>query len=253
MRRAETGREDPTANETQVSYRHPLIDERSGARASRHPPQVARAVGRTRQRDEGGGSGSGSSAIRRFRERPPGQVEGADEAVARRFRGESRHKVDAKGRVSIPASFRRVLEANDPDFTEGLRPQLVIVYGDHRRDFLECFTMNAIEEVDRKIEKLPRASERRRMLERLVQIQSLQTEVDPDGRLVLPQRVREKIGLADEAYFLGSGDTFQIWKPETYDEKEAGKTEAWLDALPPGIDPLSMLDEEVGTDTAAET
>ena len=31
--------------------------------------------------------------------------------MARRFRGESHHKVDTKGRVSIPASFRRVLEA----------------------------------------------------------------------------------------------------------------------------------------------
>ena len=34
--------------------------------------------------------------------------------MSRRFRGESHHKVDAKGRVSIPASFRRVIEASDP-------------------------------------------------------------------------------------------------------------------------------------------
>ena len=37
--------------------------------------------------------------------------------AARRFRGESVHKVDAKGRVSIPAAFRRVLEDGDPDWT----------------------------------------------------------------------------------------------------------------------------------------
>lgn len=166
--------------------------------------------------------------------------------MARRFRGESRHKVDAKGRVSIPASFRRVLEACDPDFTDGLRPQLVIVYGDHRRDFLECFTMTAIDEVDRKIEAMPRGSERRRMLERLINGQSLQTEVDPDGRLVLPQRQREKIGLEGEAHFIGAGDTFQIWKPETYEEKEVARTEAWLDSLPDDVDPLALLDEGEG-------
>ena len=51
----------------------------------------------------------------------------------RRFRGEGHHKVDGKGRVSIPASFRRVLESGDPDWTDGLNPNLVIVYGDHRR------------------------------------------------------------------------------------------------------------------------
>ena len=35
--------------------------------------------------------------------------------MARRFRGESVHKVDAKGHVSIPAPFRRVLEEGDPN------------------------------------------------------------------------------------------------------------------------------------------
>lgn len=48
------------------------------------------------------------------------------------FRGESVHKVDSKGRVSIPANFRRVLEDNDPRWTAGGNPELVIVYGDHR-------------------------------------------------------------------------------------------------------------------------
>ena len=46
-----------------------------------------------------------------------------------RFRGEGIHKVDGKGRVSIPVLFRRVLESGDPDWTEGLNPNAVIVYG----------------------------------------------------------------------------------------------------------------------------
>ncbi|MDV4168281.1 MAG: division/cell wall cluster transcriptional repressor MraZ [Pseudomonadota bacterium] len=162
--------------------------------------------------------------------------------MARRFRGESQHKVDSKGRVSIPSFFRRVLEAGDPDWTEGLRPQLVIVYGDHRRKFLECYTIEAIDEVDDKISKLPRGSIERRMLERLFHGQSIPTEVDGDGRLVLPQKLREKIGLDKEAFFIASGDTFQIWHPETYEQEELAKTEAWLDELPEGVDPLSFLD-----------
>jgi MraZ protein len=153
--------------------------------------------------------------------------------------------VDAKGRVSIPANFRRVIEAGDPDFTDGLRPQLVIVYGDHRRDYLECFTIEAIDEVDRKIAALPRGSQKRRMLERLINGQSLPTEIDPDGRLVLPQKLREKLDLSGEAYFIGAGDTFQIWRPETFDEQEVARTEAWLDSLPGDLDPLALLDEEV--------
>ncbi len=162
--------------------------------------------------------------------------------MARRFRGESHHKVDAKGRVSIPALFRRVLEAGDPEWTDGLRPQLVIVYGDHRRKFLECYTIEAIDEVDARIDNMQRGSHERRMAERLINGQSLPTEVDNDGRLVLPQKLREKIGLKSEAFFIASGDRFQIWNPDTYITEETSKTEAWLDEQPDDFDPLSLLD-----------
>ena len=43
----------------------------------------------------------------------------------RRFRGEGLNKVDSKGRVSIPALFRRVIESCDPGWTDGLQPELV--------------------------------------------------------------------------------------------------------------------------------
>ncbi|MEO9514119.1 MAG: division/cell wall cluster transcriptional repressor MraZ [Paracoccaceae bacterium] len=162
--------------------------------------------------------------------------------MARRFRGESHHKVDAKGRVSIPASFRRVLEVSDPNWTDGLSPELVIVYGDHRRKYLECYTMEAIEEVDAKIDTLARGSMQRKMLQRLFHGQSFPTSVDETGRLVLPAKLRAKIGLDKEAFFIAAGDTFQIWKPETYESEELAETEAWLDDLPEDVDPLVFLD-----------
>ncbi len=166
--------------------------------------------------------------------------------MVRRFRGESHHKVDGKGRVSIPALFRRVLEAGDPNWTEGLHPELVIVYGDHRRKFLECYTMQAIDEVDAKIAALPRGGMERKMLERLFHGQSYPTTVDETGRIVLPAKLRAKIELEDEAFFIAAGDTFQIWKPETYETDELSRTEAWLDQLPEGFDPLIYLDNAKG-------
>ena len=168
--------------------------------------------------------------------------ERAGQAVARRFRGESHHKVDTKGRVSIPASFRRVLEASDPNWKSGEAPELVIVYGDHRRNYLECYTMEAIAEVDDKIDALPRGSMERKMLQRLFHGQSFPTTVDETGRLVLPAKLRQKIELEKEAFFIAAGDTFQIWKPETYDD-EAKATEEWLDELPDDFDPLAFLDQ----------
>jgi MraZ protein len=65
--------------------------------------------------------------------------------VARRFRGSDTFKVDAKGRVSIPAPFRRVIEASDPNWREGLRPNIVIVFGGKNQNWLEVYTIKAIE------------------------------------------------------------------------------------------------------------
>jgi MraZ protein len=138
-----------------------------------------------------------------------------------------------------------VLEAGDPNWQSGQTPELVIVYGDHRRSFLECYTMQAIDEVDGKIDALPRGSRERKMLERLFHGQSFPTSVDETGRLVLPAKLRGKIDLDAEAFFIGAGDTFQIWKPETFETEEKAREEAWRDDLPDDFDPVIFLDTKV--------
>jgi len=162
--------------------------------------------------------------------------------VARRFRGESDHKVDGKGRVSIPASFRRVIESCDPEWREGNLPRLIIVYGGATRDHLEGFTIEAMDEVDEKISRHPRGSARRKAMERLYSAQSIETVVDETGRIVLPVKLREKLGLKGKALFVSSGDTFEIWKPETYDASIASLTD---DGFDPDIDPSVYLDGDL--------
>jgi len=162
--------------------------------------------------------------------------------VARRFRGTSVHKVDSKGRVSIPAAFRRVLEEGDPDWTEGLNPNLVLVYGGRSRNFLEGYTMSAMAEVDEKISNLARGSKPRRLLEHMFSGQSVQTAVDETGRLVLTQLLRDKIGLAGEATFVATGDTFQIWEPGQF-AAHSQALESWLEETEDeDFDPLTLLD-----------
>ncbi|WP_212523587.1 division/cell wall cluster transcriptional repressor MraZ [Actibacterium sp. MT2.3-13A] len=161
--------------------------------------------------------------------------------MARRFRGEYTFKVDGKGRVSIPALFRRVLEAGDDAWVDGKRPELVIVYGDRTQNYLEVYTMRAIGALEDKIARLPSGALKRKLTKRISGL-SHQTEVDPDGRLVIPQRLREKIGLDKEAYFIATGDTFQVWNPDTYAEIEAEEDEALGDDLPEDIDLMDALD-----------
>lgn len=156
--------------------------------------------------------------------------------MARRFRGSETFKVDAKGRVSIPASFRRVIEAGDPDWAPGQRPQIVIVYGPPEQNWLEVFTMEAAYEIDEQIDAMQRGSQERREAEEKMYECSHQTEIDNDGRLVLPQKLREKANLTAEAYFASAGTTFKIWDPETYRGAQAARA-----PRPADYDPLVNL------------
>lgn len=162
--------------------------------------------------------------------------------MAQRFRGNSIQKMDlAKGQVSVPAPFRRVIETSDPDWAEGRKPQFVIVYGDHRRDYLECFTIGAMNEIDALVDAMERGSIEREMVEELYYGQSHPAEVQPDGRIVIPKPLREKIGLGEQVFFIGAGDRFHIWHPASYEAKKAARTRDWLDRQPPDFDPASLL------------
>ncbi len=160
--------------------------------------------------------------------------------MTRRFRGESVHKVDAKGRVSIPAPFRRVLEEGDPDWRPDQNPNLVIVYGRPGRRCLECFSINAMTEIDDMISALPRFSQDREKLERLLNTRSTYAQVDENGRIVLSQKLRDMIDVRDEATFAGMGDKFQIWEPEAFVVDQARLDEELAEEG--SNDPFALLD-----------
>lgn len=168
-----------------------------------------------------------------------------DRGLGRRFRGEYTFKVDAKGRVSIPAPFRRVIESGDPDYTKGLRPQFILVYGTADQTFLEGYTIEEAQALEDKINSLPNSPLKRRLIKEKITL-SHDSEVDPDGRLVLPARLREKIGLGKEAVFEGTLNTFRIWSKEDYDRHMAAEDDDLGIDLPEGADLLDALDMALG-------
>ena len=162
--------------------------------------------------------------------------------MIRRFRGESLHRVDAKGRVSVPAAFRRVLEEGDPDFSRESSPNFVIVYGGVRGACLEGYTISSISKVDKLISKLPRFSKDREMLERFINTQSTYMQLDETGRIVLSHRLKEKIGVGDEAIFAGMGEKFQIWEPKNY-QNELNALDSSFKNLSEDENPFLKLDQ----------
>ena len=158
----------------------------------------------------------------------------------RRFRGESLHKVDNKGRVSIPAQFRRVLEESDPDFKSGINPSCVLVHSQKGKKCLEGYSISSINEVDDLVSSLPRYSRAREILERMLNAQSSYAQIDDNGRLVLSQKLRALINVSVEAIFIGMGDKFQIWEPKSYND-DMEKIEQEFEAYDDSNNPFNLL------------
>ena len=159
------------------------------------------------------------------------------------FTGEHTQKVDGKGRMSIPADFRRVLEAGDPEWTAGLNPRMYLLYGDHLKNQLHGYSVDEFNTVVAQINALKRGSAAKDKLSRLIIGQSIMLDVDKDGRTVMPIKQRQKLGLTDgELKFSGLGDHFEIWKAETFASEVADDMADWLDGQEDGFDPLILLD-----------
>lgn len=149
-------------------------------------------------------------------------------------------KVDGKGRMSVPAKMRKHFELCDPAFatSNSGRPQLVAVYGPDWWNWLELYTIEAIDEIDQQIDALTRGSIERRWLEQLMNGQSVDLEIDREGRLILPQKLREKLGLANgaEVVFASHGDYLKVYLPDSL-PSDVEEIEDFAAAKGRGFDP----------------
>lgn len=161
--------------------------------------------------------------------------------MARYFRGEFNQKVDSKGRMSIPAQFRRVLEEGDPDFPENPNPRLVMLYGDHLNGFLEVYTIEEMAKIEASISRMKRGSPERQAANRMIMGKSWETEVDRDGRIVLPKERREQIGLEGECTMIAMGENFEIWSKATYEKVVSEEIKGYLEDE--NFNPMSLLDD----------
>ena len=169
------------------------------------------------------------------------------------FRGEFSQKVDPKARVSIPAAFRRAIEAGDPGAADS-RSKFIIIYGGgSTRKYLECRTINGMAQLEARIALMPSGSERRRYVEHNMITPSLVAVIDVDGRIVMPPKAREKIGLGgttlkdgSELIFAGSLDKFHIWRHDTYEADQGHLAEPGPEILSAGADMLSIVPDFPG-------
>ena len=131
-----------------------------------------------------------------------------------RFTGSNTVKVDGKGRVALPAKFRRALQAADSAMEPGGQPRLYIAYGNPRHEYVECLSGDAYDDLDARIQDMDEGEDERELLEMLYYALCDEVQVDDTGRFVLPGPARDKLALNGEAVFQGKGRKFHILRPE---------------------------------------
>jgi MraZ protein len=169
-------------------------------------------------------------------------------SYTQRFQGSEDMKVDAKFRLSIPSDFRRVLESQDPEWEPGAQPRVVLLTSRRLDGFVEGYSLQSIAEVQDALARRPKADPKSKALREHFIGSAVQVTVDETGRIVVPAKVRERLGVGKDDYvtFVGDLKTFQLWKRDDHQAMVA----AAEDDLGDDFDPDAEMDMLMYADTS---
>jgi len=126
--------------------------------------------------------------------------------------GHSPAKIDEKGRLKVPASFRKIIE-------DQYGPDCFITSTDGERAMV--YPLSVWFEFQARLAKVPSTSEaKRKMLER-VNYFGQAAALDAQGRLLVPSVLREVAGIADDVVVLGSQDHLIVWNEQKIQKRLA--------------------------------
>ncbi|PHS25588.1 MAG: cell division/cell wall cluster transcriptional repressor MraZ [Methylophaga sp.] len=124
------------------------------------------------------------------------------------FRGVATFNLDAKGRMAIPAKFRKLLDV----CCEG---RLVVTI-DHSEHCLQIYPLPEWEDVEKKLSALPSLNPQVRKLKRMLLGYATECEMDNNGRILLPAKLREFANLTKSTVMIGQGNKFELWDEQTW-------------------------------------
>lgn len=142
------------------------------------------------------------------------------------FRGINSITVDVKGRIAIPMRYREALSAE------------VVLTIDTEERCLLLYKAKTWQEIENKLQLLPSFDAAARRVQRLLIGYATDLEMDTQGRILLPQLLREYAHIDKQAMLIGQGNKFEIWNQSDWQER----CENWLAAEK---SPLQSLPDEM--------
>ena len=123
------------------------------------------------------------------------------------------NKLDKKGRVSVPASFRSYLSS--------LGYNGVICYPSFNNQSIEACSQDRIEKLSNTIDSLNPFEEKRDFFATSILSESISLQFDSEGRISLPSKLLKHAKIKNNMLFVGQGKTFQIWEPLIFEKFKA--------------------------------
>ena len=120
------------------------------------------------------------------------------------------NKLDKKGRVSVPASFRSHLS--------NLGYNGVVCYPSFNNQSIEAWPQDRIEKISNTIDALNPFEEKKDYFATSILSESINLQFDSEGRISLTPKLLKHAKIKNSMLFVGQGKTFQIWEP-TFFEK----------------------------------
>ena len=120
------------------------------------------------------------------------------------------NKLDKKGRVSVPATFRSHLNS--------MGYNGFISYPSFNHSALEACSQDRIEKLSNTIDSLNPFEEKRDYFATSILSESVNLQFDTEGRVSLTEKLLQHANIKDNILFVGLGKTFQIWEPKTFEK-----------------------------------
>ena len=120
------------------------------------------------------------------------------------------NKLDKKGRVSVPASYRSYLS--------NLGYNGVICYPSFNYQSIEAWPQDRIEKISNTIDSLNPFEEKRDYFATSVLSESENLQFDTEGRVSISEKLLNHAKIKNNILFVGLGKTFQIWDPKIFEK-----------------------------------
>ena len=120
------------------------------------------------------------------------------------------NKLDKKGRVSVPASYRSYLS--------NLGYNGVICFPSFNNQCIEAWSQDRIEKISNAIDSLNPFEEKKDYFSTSILSESINLQFDSEGRILLNQKLLKHAKIKNSMLFVGQGKTFQIWEPTAFEK-----------------------------------